>query len=158
MRKALAGGPGVFDGIYAMSLCMQAVVSRQVRQILSQLRLNIDEEESGTLGFHFQTAGGQITLNLFHEDGSPVMSFGVPCPGVLSTQTMPQDLLGGLLFRHVPFGGWYANTDGTWLVLHLRYQALAAGVDAPAFKTIADKMVNEVAAVERVLRQRGLLL
>lgn len=132
-----------------------------VHRLLGELGWSVDEHhDNSTIGLLFKgdhVAARRMVL-VTYDPGDPVIIFWGKCGGLFTERTLPTGLMEELLLRNkLDVGSWYASVHDDVAGFIYRYVALTAGVDADAFRTICEKIVGEVAAVESLLHQQGLM-
>lgn len=94
-----------------------------------------------------------------HGPGDSVASFSCACRAGFVARDMTTPELALFLARNKEsmFGKWQITVEDGIVRAHVRYAALAGGLDAAAFRSICAGLVGEVAYVEAALRSQGIL-
>jgi hypothetical protein len=97
-------------------------------------------------------------IHIHHLEGAPIFLIRTGLAKAVSALALPAGLFAGLMARPHLFGSWQTEMNGS---AHLRfilaYTALTGGLTPGQFGDICRVMAGEVAELDRVLHQQGLL-
>ena len=142
---------------YSNGACERGRIERLCRE----LGWAVDERDGNDILLHFSNSGGGIRKVRIAAGDEELVLFSAFSFALIPAANVSTDLMGYLLTRNFSGGavgawGVYVADDANVLFLNT-YQALGAGLDAPALKFICESLVKEAAAFDGKLRESGLL-
>jgi hypothetical protein len=134
----------------------------KIDALCRELSWPVDERDGNTVCLHFTDPAGERRGVYIEPNGESAGVFVFCCfsNAVKHPEAFPAEVPLYLLVRNWEMcgGAWSGNIDAAGsLRFCAEYVALAAGLNAAAFRNICEGLVNEVAAFDVKLRMAGVM-
>ena len=132
-----------------------------LEQLCDENDWSIDARHGAGVALHFRgdSVTPERTVIAIAPEGDRRVGLTAVCRAKFTADMMPKQVMPCLLMRNeeVIVGGWACEEEDGVFSFKLKYTALAATLDAEAFKYICAAMIQEVAEIEAEMHERGVL-